>query len=85
MLQLQVKSLISVLVRNLSEFKRSAINALSHHGELTVLVPMATNILFYDLEKPRTFGFPNQILRDTSTGFLICLCPGKTGTNGIRT
>jgi hypothetical protein len=69
MLQLQVRSLISVLVRNLLEFKRPAIDSFSHRGEVIMLVPTATNGLFYDLEKRRTFGPPNQTLRDTSTGF----------------
>jgi len=71
--------------RNLLEFKRPAVDAFSHHGVVTMLVPMPTNILFYDLEQPRAFGSLNQILRDTSTEFLNCLCPRKTGTNGIRT
>jgi len=82
MLQLQVTNLFSVLVRNLLEFKRPAIDVFSHRGEVMMLVPMATNILFYDVEKPRTFGSPNQILRDTSTGLLNCLCPGKPGRMG---
>jgi hypothetical protein len=69
MLQLQVTSLISVLVWTLLEFKRPALDAFSQRGEVVVLVPMATNILFYDLEKPRAFGSPNQILHDTNTGF----------------
>jgi hypothetical protein len=85
LLQLQVSNLISVLVRNLLEFKRPVIDAFSHSAEVIMLVPIATNILFYDLEKPRTFGSPNQNLRDTGTGFLNCLCPRKTRTNKIRT
>jgi hypothetical protein len=56
-------------VRNLLEFKRPAIDVFSHRGEVTMLLPTATNVLLYDVEKPRTFGSPNQILRDTSTGF----------------
>lgn len=71
--------------RNLLEFKRPAIDAFSHRGDVRMLVPMPTNVLFYDLEKPRAFGSLQQILRDTRTEFLNCLCPGKTGTNGIRT
>jgi hypothetical protein len=85
MLQLQVASSILGLVRNLLEFKRPAIDACFPRGEVTMLVVISTNVLFYDLEKPRIFVTPNRILRDTRAGFLNCLSPGKTGTNGIHT